>query len=231
MLQNLSFISEKEISDWISKHLNNENKALSAGYQGKTLLYDDKDHRLVVKVPLGNLFTRPINRALLRHEYRVYQKLKDFDAVPICYGMVNNEFLVIEYIESKSIRGCEFLPEDEYFVKLLAAIKEMHQRGVAHFDLKRSENLLVMENSEPVIIDFGVSIIKKNRLHWLNNWLYNLASQFDFNAWARHKYQKNMHLISAEDQAYYHKTVIEVLSKKIKRFYKDKFLVLFSKSK
>ncbi|VAW57618.1 hypothetical protein MNBD_GAMMA07-2149 [hydrothermal vent metagenome] len=227
MLQYLSFVSEQEITEWIKKHIHSEDKILSAGYQGKTLLFYEKDHKLVIKVPLGNLFTRPINRALLRHEYRVYQKLENFDAVPICYGLVNNEYLVIEYIEGKTIRQCQLNPDSEYFVKLLAAIKEMHLRGVAHFDLKRSENLLVMEGDEPILIDFGVSIIKKNRFHWLNNKLFKLAKQFDFNAWARHKYQKKMHLINQEDRQYYNKTRVEIFSKKIKRFYKDKFKGLF----
>ncbi len=227
MLHNLNFISEKEISEWIESNICLDEHVLAAGYQGKTLLLDENDHRLVIKIPLGNFFTQPINRALLRHEYRVYQKLHGMDAIPICYGMINNEYLVIEYIESKTIRQCKPPANSEYFVKLLDAIKEMHHRGVAHFDLKRSENLLVTEDHEPILIDFGVSIIKKGGFHFINALLYKMALQFDFNAWARHKYQKQMHLINDEDKQYYHKTGIEIFSKKIKRFYKDKLLKLF----
>jgi len=227
MLENLDFISESELNHWIREHLNSSENALSAGYQGKTLLFNEQNHKLVIKAPLGNFLTRPINRALLRHEYRIYQKLQGMDAVPRCYGMVNNEFLVIEFIEGQTIRQRHPEPSSEYFVKLLAAIKEMHHRQVAHFDLKRSENLLITENDEPKLIDFGVSVIRKEGLHWLNQYIYNLAKQFDFNAWARHKCHKQMHLLNEEDKKYYRKMKIEIYSKRIKRFYKDKVLAFF----
>jgi len=224
MLENLEFISEAELTRWVREHLETGAKALSAGYQGKTLLFDEQNHKLVIKAPLGNFLTRPINLALLRHEYRVYQQLQGMDAIPACYGMANNEFLVIEFIEGQTIRQRQPDKDSEYFKKLLSAIKEMHHRQVAHFDLKRSENLLITQNDMPKIIDFGVSVIRKPGLHWINQYLFKLASQFDFNAWARHKYQKKMDLLSEQDQPYYRKTAIELLSKKIKRFYKDKIL-------
>ncbi len=224
MLKNLDFISETELTQWVREHLNSDTFALSAGYQGKTLLFDEHNHKLVIKVPLGNFVTRPVNLALLRHEYKIYQKLEGMVAIPVCYGMANNEFLVIEFIEGQTIRQKRPHTDSDYFIKLFAAIKEMHSRGVAHFDLKRSENLLVTNNDEPKLIDFGVSISRKSGWHWLNQYLYKLACQFDYNAWARHKYYKQMNLLSEEDKHFYRKTKIEIFSKKIKRFYKDRIL-------
>lgn len=227
MLDNLDFISERELTLWVKEQLNSDQNTLSAGYQGKTLLFSKDQHKLVIKIPLGNVITRQINLALLRHEYKVYQKLQGMTSVPVCYGMANNEYLVIEFIDGQTIRQRSPSSESEYFVKLFSAIEEMHHRQVAHFDLKRSENLLITSNDEPKLIDFGVSIIRKSGWHWLNQYLYKLAVQFDYNAWVRHKYDKQMHLLSDEDKSYYHKTAIEVVSKSIKRFYKDKILKLF----
>ncbi|VAW67972.1 hypothetical protein MNBD_GAMMA09-2347 [hydrothermal vent metagenome] len=227
MLQNLDFISENELVDWVKQHLDTDEFALSSGYQGKTLLFKKNAHQLVIKAPLGNFLTRPVNRAFLRHEYRIYQRLQGMAAVPVCYGMANNEFLVIEFIEGHTIRDNRPEKDSEFYVKLLRAIKEMHRRNVAHNDLKRKANLLVTHNDEPKIIDFGVSILKKGGFHWLNHYLFNLVSQFDYNAWARHKYDKQMHELSEEDKKYYNKTFVETYSKKIKRFYKDRLLNLF----
>jgi len=227
MLENLDFISEDDLTQWVRDHLNSDQYALSAGYQGKTLLYNESNHKLVIKAPLGNFLTRPVNLALLRHEYRIYQKLQGMNAIPVCYGMANNEFLVIEFIDGETIRQRRPKPDSEYFVKLLDAVKEMHSREVAHFDLKRSENLLITASDEPKLIDFGVSIVKKGGFHFINQYLYSLAQQFDFNAWARHKYHRKMELLTEEDKIYYRKTAIEVISKKIKRFYKDKILAIF----
>lgn len=227
MLQGLDFISESDLADWVKQHLDSEAVSLSSGYQGKTLLYSEGNHQLVIKAPLGNFLTRPINLALLRHEYRIYQQLQGMQAVPICYGMAQDQFLVIEFIEGHTIRQNRPETDSDYYVKLLAAIKEMHQRKVAHFDLKRQENLLVDNNNDPKIIDFGVSVLRKDGLHWFNQYLFKLASQFDFNAWARHKYNKNMSSMTEEDKVYHNKTAIEVFSKKVKRFYKDKILKRF----
>jgi len=227
MLQGLDFISESDLAGWVKQHLDSEAVSLSSGYQGKTLLYSEGNHQLVIKAPLGNFLTRPINLALLRHEYRIYQQLQGMQAVPICYGMAQDQFLVIEFIEGHTIRQNRPETDSDYYVKLLAAIKEMHQRKVAHFDLKRQENLLVDNNNDPKIIDFGVSVLRKDGLHWFNQYLFKLASQFDFNAWARHKYNKNMSSMTEEDKVYHNKTAIEVFSKKVKRFYKDKILKRF----
>ena len=80
MLQGLDFISEGELTDWVNEHLDSEAVSLSAGYQGKTLLYSENGHQLVIKVPLGNFLTRPVNLALLRHEYRIYSSYRVWPA-------------------------------------------------------------------------------------------------------------------------------------------------------
>jgi len=227
MLENLDFISESELTDWVNSHLESAAKELSAGYQGKTLLYSENGHKLVIKAPLGNLLTRPINLFLLRHEYRIYQILSGMQAVPVCYGMANEEYLVLEFIEGHTIRQNRPDSSSSFYVELFEAVEEMHHRQVAHFDLKRAENLMVTEDNKPKIIDFGVSINKKSGFHWLNQYLFKLAKQFDYNAWARHKYAKDMQSMSEEDRAYYKKTALEIASKKIKRFYKDRILRLF----
>ncbi len=229
MLQGLDFISERELTDWVNSHLDSGAKVFSSGYQGKTLLYDNAGNQLVIKVPLGNFLTRPINLALLRHEYRIYQKLEGMKYIPACYGMANNEFLVIEYVQGQTIRDARPDANSEYYNKLFTAIEEMHRRGVAHFDLKRKENLLVSNQGDPVIIDFGVSIAYKGGWHLLNAYLFKLASQFDMNAWVRHKSNRRYETLSEDDLKYYNKTIIETLALNVKKFYKKKILKMFQK--
>jgi len=222
MLKNLDFISEKALADWVNTHLQSGAKVLSAGYQGKTLLFQQDQHKLVIKAPLGNVLTRPINLALLRHEYRIYQQLDGLSFVPQCYGMADNQFLVLEYIEGQTMRDNRPDIDSGFYEKLFESIEQMHQRQVAHFDLKRKENLLVNKDNQPVIIDFGVSIYKKGGWHWLNALLFKLAKQFDYNAWIRHKYDRNYALVNDADKQHYNKTLIETISLKTKRFYKDR---------
>lgn len=227
MLQNLDYISERELVGWVKQHLDSTEHLLSAGYQGKTLLFQQGEHKLVIKAPLGNPLTRPLNLALLRHEYRIYQRLDGMSAVPHCYGMANEQYLVLEYIEGQTMRDVRPARDSGFYEKLFTAIEQMHQRGVAHFDLKRKENLLVAADDQPVMIDFGVSIYHKGGLHLLNAALFKLAKQFDYNAWIRHKYDRKYGQMSADDQPYYRKTLIETISLKSKRFYKDRIKKYF----
>ena len=224
MLQNLDFISEVELTNWVNEHLDSGAQVLSAGYQGKTLLFQQGSHKLVIKVPLGNFLTRPVNLLLLKHEHRIYQKLQGIEAIPKCYGMANNEYLVIEFIEGDTIRNNRPDVDTGYYGKLFQAISEMHRREVAHFDLKRKENLLVTKDQSPKIIDFGVSIYRKGGWHLFNAFLYKLAVQFDYNAWIRHKYNKRFDEMSEADKPFYKKTFIETISLKAKRFYKDRII-------
>ncbi len=229
MLRGLDFISEEALIEWIRTHLESGARVLSAGYQGKTLLFDENGHKLVIKVPLGNFLTRPVNLALLRHEHRIYQQLDGLPAVPKCYGMAGDQYLVLEFIEGKTIRQDRPDSDSDYYRKLFDAIQQMHQRKVAHFDLKRKENLLVTPQGEPVMIDFGVSILYKGGWHLLNRYLFKLAKQFDLNAWVRHKCGRQYDQLSQDDLQYYKKTFIEHATWKCKRFYKDKILKRFFK--
>jgi len=101
---------------------------------------------------------------------------------------------------------------------------------VAHFDLKKKTNLLVVDGNRPCLIDLGVAIIRKPGFHPLNKFLFRMARQFDFNAWIRHKYQNNPALISDEDLPYYNKTRTEIYTYKIKRFYKDRIKPKFRRN-
>ena len=86
-------------------------------------------------------------------------------------------------------------------------------------DLKRKDNLLVRADESPCILDFGAAVIKKPGSHPLNHYHYQLAKQFDFNAWIKHKYHDRLDDISDEDRPLYKVTWTESIASKIKRLY------------
>lgn len=221
MLDPSSGINETELVQWIENSLATQTNNLAAGYQGQALKYVDERHQLAIKVPHGRGPLKYFHIRLLRHEYDVYRRLKGFEGVPACYGMAGGRYLVLQLIDGTTIG--EERPSDEsaYFSRMLEYIKQMHAMGVAHFDLKKKTNLLVTGDGRPCLIDLGVAVIFKTGFHPLNKFLFNMARQFDFNAWIRHKYNKNIALISDEDRHYYKKTRVEKYTWKIKRFYKD----------
>ncbi len=213
-------LDETALKQWIEDSLSTQTNILATGYQGKTLLYDQDGQKYVIKVPHGRGLVRYFHTRMLRHENDVYRKLEGFTGAPTCYGLVDNQYLVLEFIEGRTIRYKRPLDENEFNTKLLDYIKTMHKLNVAHMDLKRKENLLVRTDDSPCILDFGAAVIRKEEgNHPLNNYHFNLAKQFDYNAWIKHKYYSRMDEISWQDRKLYKVTWVELVSSKIKKMF------------
>jgi predicted Ser/Thr protein kinase len=213
----LSGATEQEIIRWI------ESKALERlgyGYQGEIYLYQKDGERFVVKSASGGRLLRFLRARMLCNEFAAYQRLQGFAGSPRCYGLLNGKYLVLEYIAGISVRHAPISDPAHFFDSLFVFIRELHARGVAHADLKRKDNLLVVNGSRPYVVDFGMAIMRKEGFAPLNHFLFKLACQFDLNAWIKLKYRKRMSEISAADRAYYHRTIIETSLRETKRVYK-----------
>jgi serine/threonine protein kinase len=213
-------LDEAGLKQWIEESIATNANTLAAGYQGQTLLYEDAGNSYVIKVPHGKGMARYFHRHMLRHEYDVYRKLGDFSGSPRCLGLIDKQYLVLEFVEGRTIRSKRPLDEDEFHHKLFEHIETMHARGVAHMDLKRKDNLLVKTDESPCILDFGAAVIRKTGFHPLNAYRYKIAKQFDYNAWLKHKYHDRYPRdISIVDRKYYRLTWVEALASRIKAIY------------
>jgi serine/threonine protein kinase len=213
-------LDEAALNQWIEESIATGANTLAAGYQGQTLYYENENSRYVIKVPHGKGLARRFHRRMLRHEYEVYRKLGDFDGAPACYGLIDGQYLVLEYIDGRTIRSKRPLDEEEFHARLFDHIKTMHAKGVAHMDLKRKDNLLVKADESPCILDFGAAVINKPGFHPLNRYHFRIAKQFDFNAWIKHKYHdRSPGKISMVDRKYYNVTWIEALAGIVKQAY------------
>ena len=222
MINGLKDLTESDLIQWIEASLANRTNILAAGVQGQTLKYEDEQNCLVIKTPHGRGLIKYFHILMLRHEYQVYEKLQGYGFAPRCYGLLADRYLVIEYVNGEPIRNARPTNEVLFFQQLFNAIQQLHENGVAHFDLKKKDNLLVINGEQPCLIDFGAAVIKKTGCcRIFNRFWYRLAKQFDYNAWIKHKYQNQFERITAEDSPYYHRTAIEIVAHKLKRFYKD----------
>lgn len=210
---------EAALKQWIEASLASRTHVLAAGYQGETLLYEDQHNRFVIKVPHGRGLVRAFHRRMLRHEYEVYCKLGDFAGAPACHGLVDNQYLVLAFVDGRTIRQKRPLDEIEFHQKLFDHIRTMHAKGVAHMDLKRKDNLLVTADEMPCILDFGAAVIRKPGFHPINHYHFRIARQFDYNAWIKHKYHDRMNAVSMLDRRYYKPTWIEIAASAVKSLY------------
>lgn len=212
-------IDEKALKGWIEASLAAGSNILAAGYQGQILHYEQDGRDYLIKVPHGRGPLRWFHRHMLRHEYRAYLQLGDFAGSPACHGLIDGQYLVLEYVQGRTIRNKRPLDEDEFHDRLFDYIREMHARGVAHMDLKRKDNLLVKTDESPCILDFGAAVIKKKGLHPFNRYRFRLGRQFDYNAWIKHKYHDRMSEISMLDRQYYRPTWVESVAGFVKSLY------------
>ena len=139
---------------------------LFEGNQGRLFKIEtDEKAYLIKSANQDHWWSKSINRWSIRHECRIYEKLENLDGIPKCYGLTKDGSLVLEYIDGESYRSKQFELDgnDQFFNSLLELIKSMHDKGVAHGDLKRKDNLLVDGDLNPYLIDFGTALIKENR--------------------------------------------------------------------
>jgi RIO-like serine/threonine protein kinase len=115
---------------------------------------------VVVKdfAPRGR-WLHPIGRWLHRRELKAYRQLDGHPCVPRLLGSLDGLAFCVEYrpgeILTRSLRGrlpAAFLPE------LRRALSEMHERGVAHLDLRHRSNVLAGEDGHPVLLDFASAV-------------------------------------------------------------------------
>jgi predicted Ser/Thr protein kinase len=222
MLTGIQDISETELLQWIRSNQETGANILSRGYQGYVYLYEESKRRLIIKTPMGWGLGRLIRLWMLRNEYKAYTRLSGVQGVPRCFGLLDGRYLVLEYIEGIPIRKAQITHRPFFFETLLKVIEDLHHAGVAHTDLKKKDNLLVVEGRKPYVIDFGVAVVRKSRFAPLNRYLYHIASTFDFNAWVKLKYDGNYANLTPEDKEYFNRTVIE----KVSRWIKDHYLIL-----
>lgn len=144
-----------------------------------------------------------LRRRMLVNEYRVYQRLSGLTGTPRCYGLIEGQYLLLEYIDGKPFGDVSAPLDSDIYKNLLALIKGLHQRGVAHGDLKQKTNLILGADGNPYLVDFGTAIVRKRGFRPLNNFLFQTARQLDYHGYIKNKYRGRRELIHESDQAYY----------------------------
>jgi predicted Ser/Thr protein kinase len=213
-------VPENELLQWIRSSVSENKNILSRGYQGQTFIFQGNDARLVIKAPSGSGLVWFIRRWMLANEHRVYQMLTGIDGIPRCYGFLQNRYLILEYIEGTPIRQAQIEDPEFFFKALLQLIQHMHAAGVAHGDLKKKDNTLVVQGKHPYVVDFGVAAIRKKRMAPLNRYLFHLFRQFDTNAWVKLKYNGRVRNMTPEDRVHYQRTFVEYAASWIKESYR-----------
>jgi len=205
-----------ELRTWIESSLASGNNILATSNQGTVLLFEGDGLKLVIKSAMGRGAIRKARQATLEREYSAYKRLVGVEGVPECYGMLADQYLLMEFIDGVPYRDASWEDRDSWFAALLRIIQAFHQRGVSHGDLKSKSNLIAGRDGKPYVIDFGTTFVHKDGFHPINNYLFEYGKRLDINAWVKHKYHGRYKNASEEDRELLNYSKLEYLVRKIR---------------
>lgn len=132
----------------------------------------------------GFLYRHFIARFLIWREVKAYRRLRGLNGVPTFYRAIAGPGLVLEEISGRSLEGLEAerkLPE-AFFKELEVLVEKIHERGLAHCDLKRAPNVLVGDDGRPYIVDWSSAVTERELRFLPLRAIYRRFLQDDFNA-------------------------------------------------
>ena len=92
-------------------------------------------------------------------------------------------------------------PAEAAYKRLDALVEQMHARGVAHCDLRAPSNMLVDEDGQPYIVDFGARVCRGGAWNLPWNWLFRQFVGADESALAKLRVRFAPQLATARDRA------------------------------
>jgi serine/threonine protein kinase len=200
---------------WIEHSLARRENILAISNQGTLLRYRNEGIDVVVKAAMGGGLLRTLRERTLRREFAAYQRLQGLAGVPRCHGMAGGHYLVLEYVQGTPYREAEWEDRAHWFDEFLQLLRSIHERGVAHGDLKSKSNIMVTADGKPCVIDFGTAFVHKAGFHPLNNRLFEHARRMDLNAFVKHKYHGRYQDITGPDLELLDYSRIEYLVRKL----------------
>ena len=137
---------------------------LSSGYQGTVYLVEEDGLRYVVKRPGGSALTGWFRRAMLRREYAAYLRLAGVDRHSALHrswprgrvapGTLSRAGHCVTRVTTWPTKWRSSTDCSDWS-------RHIHAAGVAHADLKRKDNILVDEQEQPWLIDFGSAVLAR----------------------------------------------------------------------
>lgn len=206
---------EDQLRSWIRQSLDQQQNILATSNQGTILLYQQDGRNLIIKTAMGRGLMLWIRQKTLRREYKAYCQLQGVAGIPQCLGFLDHRYLLLEQVRGQPYRDSEIQDREQFFDQLLKILQAIHARQVAHGDLKSKGNLLVTEQQQPCVIDFGTSFRHKSVFHPINNWFFRTARRLDLNAWVKHKYEGRYSNASAADAELLHYNWLETLVRRL----------------
>ncbi len=137
---------------------------------------------------------------LIDKEWKIYSRLTGIKGVPQPVERIDRFAFAMEFVPGKPILRGEELPPS-FFHEVERVLREVHERGVVHMDLRHKGNILVSEKGEPFLIDFNSSFAFKER-GFLRSYLFPLLRWVDYGGLLKLKKRISPALLTPEELAF-----------------------------
>ncbi|MDR1075368.1 MAG: serine/threonine protein kinase [Xanthomonadaceae bacterium] len=151
-----------------SRPLLPQTEALKADSFGRVLLVRDGQGGAFVRRDLtaSPLWLRWLALYLARREARALRRLGDQPATPRLLGWdgrhLDRSFLAGDVLYRTPPRG-----DAAWFHQARRLLQQIHRRGIAHNDLAKEANWLVLEDGSPAVVDFQLASCGNPRSRWM----------------------------------------------------------------
>jgi len=133
-------------------------------------------------------FRRLVGPLSARREARALRQLEGIQGVPRLLRTLGKNALLMEYVPGSSTR--EVPPgglTPLFFQQFYHLVERLHERGLAHCDLRSQGNILVGADGEPHVVDFAAHFRRGRGWNLAARWMYNKLCEADRVAVARLK--------------------------------------------
>lgn len=128
-------------------------------------------------------FRRLLAPLLVIREVRALKKLDAVTGVPRLYHVYNRYAFLIGSIRcSPASQIQKGVLGDDFFERMIAVLDDIHEKGVAHCDLRSAGNTLVTDDHQPWLVDFVASIHQSSHWNFIGRWVFEQFVEADYGA-------------------------------------------------
>jgi len=154
-------------------------------WKGRPALLKDYSRR----PPFLRLWLTPV---LTAREFRALRRIQDVTGVPELLARVGRDAFLMEKLDAYRIprnKDKDIRPSPAYFDAVAELVSSLHDRGIAHGDLRR-KNIMLNSEEKPFLIDFGTAVTAKPGFWGLpSRILFRRVAKVDCVTLARIKYE------------------------------------------
>jgi len=143
-------------------------------------------------------FAYLVGPLLIRREVQALQRLDGIEGIPRLYRRIGRRAMLIEYVPGKP--WADVRPDAIAYARLWHLMAAMHDRGVAHCDLRAPSNTLVDAAGNPYLVDFVARVLRGRDWNRPWNWVFRQFRRADRNAFAKLKVRFAPELATAEER-------------------------------